>query len=93
MVLKFDKALELAKKYDFLSTEKLYCLYRLKKVKELRNSLIVLKSVKQDAATVTELENYKCPLYEKPKAILHIEAQMVYPVVIELQRDAHRLCL
>ncbi|CCI50343.1 unnamed protein product [Albugo candida] len=74
----FDKALELAKKYDFLSTEKLYCLYRLKKVKELRNSLIVLKSVGQDAATVTELENYKCPLYEKPKAILHIEAQMLY---------------
>ncbi|RLN54500.1 hypothetical protein BBJ28_00013540 [Nothophytophthora sp. Chile5] len=28
---KFDKALELAAKYDFLSTEKAYCLYRLKK--------------------------------------------------------------
>ncbi|KAI9916542.1 hypothetical protein PsorP6_017218 [Peronosclerospora sorghi] len=28
---KFDKALELAVKYDFLSTEKAYCLYRLKK--------------------------------------------------------------
>ncbi|EGZ10208.1 hypothetical protein PHYSODRAFT_318537 [Phytophthora sojae] len=27
---KFDKALELAVKYDFLSTEKAYCLYRLK---------------------------------------------------------------
>ncbi|RLN96246.1 hypothetical protein BBJ28_00005119 [Nothophytophthora sp. Chile5] len=29
--VKFDKALELAAKYDFLSTEKAYCLYRLKK--------------------------------------------------------------
>ncbi|POM66078.1 Signal recognition particle [Phytophthora palmivora] len=28
---KFDKALELAVKYEFLSTEKAYCLYRLKK--------------------------------------------------------------
>uniref|UniRef100_K3X5P8 Signal recognition particle subunit SRP72 n=1 Tax=Globisporangium ultimum (strain ATCC 200006 / CBS 805.95 / DAOM BR144) TaxID=431595 RepID=K3X5P8_GLOUD len=31
---KFDKALELAAKYDYLSTEKAYCLYRLKKDEE-----------------------------------------------------------
>nr|CCA23060.1 signal recognition particle putative [Albugo laibachii Nc14] len=58
----FDKALELAQKYAFLSTEKLYCSYRLKK----------------DNVTLAELKKYNCPLDEKPKAILHIEAQLLY---------------
>ncbi|OWZ06160.1 Signal recognition particle [Phytophthora megakarya] len=37
---KFDKALELAVKYEFLSTEKAYCLYRLKKDDEALNVLV-----------------------------------------------------
>ncbi|KAL3658856.1 hypothetical protein V7S43_016221 [Phytophthora oleae] len=36
---KFDKALELAVKYDFLSTEKAYCLYRLKQDDDSLNIL------------------------------------------------------
>jgi len=47
--VQFDKALELAVKYDFLPTEKAYCLYRLKKVRGIERDVTTRRLDTNDA--------------------------------------------